>query len=157
MIRFWSKVEITSLYGCWEWAAGKYWDGYGKFSLNGRKLRAHRVSYELTHSVIPDGLEIDHLCSNRACVNPLHLEVVSRHENYARGRCGAGKSRPYRLKTHCKYGHERTPENVTTQGACRTCYRIWDREYKKKYSAAHKDKINRRRRALRAEGEEKTQ
>lgn len=83
-------------------------------------LSAHRVAYELTRGPIPAGMEIDHLCRVRSCVNPDHLEAVTRGENLRRGRGKTG------AQTHCKRGHELTPENtyryVNRRGyVCRHC------------------------------------
>ncbi len=90
---------------CWVWDRGL--DGYGYGRMRGR--RAHRVSYELHVGPIPEGLDLDHLCRVRNCVNPAHLEPVTRAENVLRG-----VSRPAEnaRKTHCIHGHALTPDNV---------------------------------------------
>ena len=117
MKRFWSKVEIASPTECWEWKASRKSHSYGLFHM-GKKgssmKQAHRVAYELTRGPIPEGLELDHLCRNRGCVNPFHMEAVTHHENVLRGAL---------VKTHCLRGHERTPESVYANGNCKECYR----------------------------------
>lgn len=72
--------------GCWIWAKATQPDGYGIANRNGKSTLAHRVYYEATKGPIPDGLQIDHLCCIRACVNPDHLEAVTQDENRLRGR-----------------------------------------------------------------------
>ncbi|UYL86613.1 HNH endonuclease [Arthrobacter phage RadFad] len=77
--RFWEKVEKTE--GCWNWTAAKN-SGYGRFQIGNKKLvQAHRVAYELTNGPIAPGLFIDHMCHNRACVNPAHLRTVTNKED----------------------------------------------------------------------------
>lgn len=100
MERFWSKVEKTE--GCWNWLGNITPIGYGGFFLDGKNRRAHRVAYELSIGPIPKGLVIDHLCRNRRCVNPDHLEAVTQGEN--RGRVP--------VKTHCNYGHPLIGDNA---------------------------------------------
>lgn len=124
--RFWEKVQKTDT--CWLWTAAADGYGYGRLTTNGstRAPGAHRVAYELMVGPIPDGLTIDHLCRVKLCVNPAHLEVVTRAENARRGAIDSRPNRP--LKTHCKYGHEFTPENTYWRPAgdgrnCRTCLR----------------------------------
>ena len=88
--RFWSKVNKTDT--CWIWTAAKNQDGHGRFR-HGRLVLAHRFAYELLVGPIPKGLDLDHLCQNPACVNPAHLEPVTRKENtrrYWSGRCNRG-------------------------------------------------------------------
>ena len=117
--RFWSKVEVTST--CWLWTAHCNPDGYGRYRLNGTIRVAHRVAYEALTGPVPEGLDLDHLCRVRNCVNPEHLEPVTKRTNTLRG---TGMSAERARQTHCKNGHEFTPENTYTWRAmrrCRTC------------------------------------
>lgn len=113
--RFWSKIARGKVDDCWEWLATKSKKGYGQFRLNGQMRFAHRVAYVATNGEIPKGLTIDHLCKNRACVNPSHLEAVSQGENARRGL----------VKTHCKNGHPRTTENINRVSKnCKLCRKM---------------------------------
>src|SRR5580698_2584776 len=80
--RFWRLVEKTE--SCWNWKGGKT-NGYGCFQIAKVNFRAHRLAYELLRGPIPTGLHLDHLCRNRSCVNPDHLEPVTQRENTLRG------------------------------------------------------------------------
>lgn len=120
--------------GCWMWIGGKQNSGYGVFNvpdaLGGGVQLAHRFSYELYVGPIPDGLEIDHLCRTRLCVNPAHLEPVTHRENDLRG---ASPFLVAHREGRCLRGlHAMTPENarITSNGhrRCRAC----DRAYQKK-------------------------
>jgi len=115
--RFFSKVQKTN--NCWNWIKNTDRDGYGYFSVKGKMFRSHRISYELFKELIPKGLTIDHLCRNRKCVNPEHLEVVSRGENVLRG---IGITAKNKQKTHCPQGHEYNKKR-TSQGKriCKIC------------------------------------
>lgn len=83
--RFWAKVDRRSDAECWLWLAATAGAGYGQFGANGKSVRAHRYAYEALVGPIPDGLEIDHLCNIRLCVNPGHMEPVTHAENVRRG------------------------------------------------------------------------
>lgn len=103
-IRFWSKVAKDN--GCWNWLGGKTRQGYGRFrySFNSRMghFVAHRVSYELIQGRIPEGKTLDHLCKNKSCVNPLHLEPLSMRENIMRSE---NQTSLNAKKQSCKNGH----------------------------------------------------
>lgn len=118
--RFWAKVDLTGD-GCWEWTSSTNGRGYGTFRLGGHVVRAHRVAYTIKHGAIPDGLVLDHLCCNKACVRPDHLEAVTQQVNSLRGR------RTYARQTHCAAGHAFDEANtyVTPSGKrqCRECTR----------------------------------
>lgn len=129
--RFWQYVDKAD--DCWRWTGGEK-NGYGTFFLNGRSVQAHRYAYELSFGPIPAGFTLDHACHtavaavcgdgarcpHRSCVRPDHMEPLSLEDNIARGGNGA--------KTHCKRGHEFTPENtyVMKRGgrSCRACLRL---------------------------------
>lgn len=84
--RFKGKWVVDPLVGCWVWTAASNGRGYGRIWVDGRPHPAHRVAYEIHVGPIPAGMEIDHLCRNRGCVNPAHLEPVTRRENLRRAR-----------------------------------------------------------------------
>jgi len=128
--KFWSKVDwdIHNEERCWPWLGTKNQKGYGMFKINRETCMAHRVAYELERGPIPEygpnSVQADHLCLNKGCVNPWHIEIVTCRVNSQR-RSGS-------TNTHCGRGHEMAEENVYTQkgGAapgrrfCRKCRRI---------------------------------
>lgn len=109
--------------GCWAWLGGLNRDGYGHMRFGGTKWRAHRASYEMHVGPIPAGLVIDHLCRNRSCVNPAHLEPVSDRENRMRG---MGHDAEVARSGACVNGHEYTEANTYWRAGgrqCRACAR----------------------------------
>lgn len=90
---FWARVNRRGPNECWPWTGGKDPRGYGSLEFRGRKDRAHRISYALTHGSIPPGLVIDHVCHNLTCVNPAHLQAVTQKQNTEnRGPCKVSRS-----------------------------------------------------------------
>jgi hypothetical protein len=132
---FWSLVKRTS--NCWLWS-GTIFHGYGRigFRIGGKDygLRAHRVAYYLCHGNISDDLTIDHLCHNKPCVNPRHLEQINLLENVRR--------RP--IKTHCKRGHAFDLGNTrilkNSNRECRTCMQDHQRHHRNKDRKAYNAK-----------------
>ncbi len=160
--RFWNKVTIAPS-GCWLWTSTKVAKGYGRFALReqGRRraVYAHRYAYETLIGPIPAGLQSDHLCRVRACVNPSHIEPVTGSINCLRGN-------PWgRGRTHCPQGHpyDETNTYITPQGYrhCRECNYVRQKRvtlalspeqrdqrtrYQREWSRAHAQERNRSRR-----------
>lgn len=148
--RFWPKVDVTG--GCWLWTGATNGVGYGCI-CRGRPLRgneyAHRLSYAWANGVIPEGLDIDHLCRVRNCVNPSHLEAVTRSVNLRRSPL-VGRTRPVRMT--CPSGHVLRDENLRINSlgwrSCRMCSRLGRRAY----YAAHAEQEKRKNREYHTSG-----
>lgn len=112
--------------GCWLWM-GATQKGYGALTMGGKTVRAHRVSYEIHHGMICEGLELDHLCRTPCCINPDHLEPVTHRINMIRAGAGKKTGARHRAKTHCANGHPYDVTNtyIDSRGhrACRACKR----------------------------------
>lgn len=133
--RFAAKVAIQKN-GCHLWLTHVRSDGYGQFWFNNRSVLAHRFAYEQTKGVVPAGLQLDHLCRVRSCVNPDHLEAVTSRENSLRGQTIAAANA---AKTACPRGHEYDKANTRylSSGSrlCRECHRDESREYQRQRRA----------------------
>src|SRR3990167_4627906 len=137
--RFWSKVDRSGgPEACWPWTA--YCDpaGYGRYGRNGKSERAYRLTYIDTVGPIESGLHLDHLCRNRRCVNPAHLEPVTPRLNVLRG---VGPAARHATKDRCDAGHLYVPETtyvhpVNGRRVCRVCQRQWQREHQQRHGRA---------------------
>lgn len=147
--RFWSKVKQVPS-GCWEWTAARS-HGYGAYSINAKHVSAHRTSYLTLVGPIPEGLELDHLCRNRACVNPAHLEPVTSQVNTLRGESPSAQQA---RQTHCQAGHEFTPANTRLSKGHRYCRECGREATRKAHAKAMADPVRAERR--RANARERT-
>lgn len=150
--KFWEKVNkngqvpdsCPALGACWIWNGATSRTGYGYWAVKRVKKLIHRLTYVDSKGEIPAGLEIDHLCKNRGCCNPHHLEAVTHKENLARSylsfkergaRGNTVRKQRCAARTHCRNGHEFTTTNtyITKEGhrECRKCRAISQRAYEK--------------------------
>ena len=135
-VRFWNHVLLQPESGCWLWIGTRTWNGYGRMSYRNRGFAAHRfVKIIQTGKPIPDNMEIDHLCRNRWCVNPEHLDIVTKRENMRRSPLVLASLNE--AKTHCPKGHPYSKTNTRwrmykngRQRVCRICDVLRSRAYK---------------------------
>lgn len=124
-------ADFIEVGDCWEWTANKS-EGYGLLKRGQKQHKAHRYVYEALVGPIPEGMTLDHLCRNRSCVNPDHLEPVTFAENARRSPAGMRAVR----KAHCKNGHRFDEANTymhptNNSQRCRACHRDEERRYHK--------------------------
>lgn len=129
--KLWGRVELVDNNGwdCWKWTGGLKDNGYSNVYLgNRRQMSGHRLSYQLMIGDIPDGLDLDHLCRLRSCINPYHLEPVTRRVNTLRSPIGIAASKA--AQTECIHGHAFTAENTIRNRngtrKCRRCHNAID-------------------------------
>jgi hypothetical protein len=119
-----ARVRLDPQSSCWAWSGHIDRFGYGKVGFRGGHWLAHRAVYTAVIGDIPDGLTLDHTCRNRSCVNPAHLEPVTRRENTLRG---IGPAAQNARKTHCPHGHSYDEKNTRLgpdkKRYCRSCNR----------------------------------
>lgn len=126
-----NKINKQGPNGCWLWMGTIGNLGYGKTEIKGKTCLVHRVVYQHLVGPIPDGLQLDHLCRTRSCVNPKHLEAVTCKTNIQRG--NTGKDNQHKGKTHCKHGHlfDEANTRINSKGFrfCIECNKIRCREH----------------------------
>lgn len=149
LIRFWNKVELSPD-GCWLWMGGKMPAGYGSFSVRDKTVLAHRWIWQLFYGPVDEGLQIDHLCRVRHCVNPSHLETVTPRENQWRSPISI--SARFGRQTLCKNGHPFTHHDGN-QRYCRICTQANVRRYYHRNLEYSRQRQRERRARLKAEGE----
>lgn len=138
--RFWKKVRKTD--GCWVWTASHGSSGYGQFEVRGQNWAAHRIAWMICRHHLPRwGFELDHLCRNRSCVRPSHMDVVTRSENLARR---PKETYPNAMKERCHKGHEYdyAIQKGDRKGhrVCRECQKERQREHRRRKKAAIQSK-----------------
>lgn len=130
--RFWAKVDVSG--DCLVWAGAKSAQGYGTFNYMGENTPVQRAAYRLTYGEIPRGLQVDHLCRNRLCANPQHLEAVTQKENLLRGETISAMNL---AKIECVNGHLLSDDNVyyrrRGKSICRTCIACATRRAREQY------------------------
>jgi hypothetical protein len=134
--KYQSRISMSNEAGCWEWTGTLHYKGYGalrsRAPIEGVVIRlssfAHRAVYQLLVGEVPSDLQLDHLCRNRRCVNPAHLEPVTAKENARRGIAGLVNGARHAARTHCCHGHELSGANVYRRPnghrRCRACHRM---------------------------------
>lgn len=137
ILRLMRRTEVDDD-GCWQWMGGTFGTGYGQIGIGSRtdnstrQVSVHRVIYEHYFGKIPNGLTIDHLCRNKLCVNPHHLEPVTLKENVLRGESSPAQNA---RKTHCIHGHRFNEKNTyigsSGQRQCKSCGNIRATRYYK--------------------------
>lgn len=125
------RISVDANTGCWQWLGSINGSGYAVVKLRGVQHNAHRLIYEIFMGHVPKELHVDHLCRNRGCVNPEHMDPVYPRVNIMRGE---GPAAYNARKTHCKRGHPLSGENlvvdrITGKRACRTCKRATTQRY----------------------------
>lgn len=124
-----AKIVVDDASGCWLWAAALDDQGYGRVSWEGRNRKAYRIVWLLLREAIGEGLELDHVCKVRRCVNPDHLEPVTHAENVGRGELGETLRSKYAAPRNCPQGHALEGDNLIVASTkaghpnrkCRTC------------------------------------
>lgn len=144
--KFWSRVDVRGSDDCWLWTGSRCRRGYGSFSSAGRTYRTHRLAWMIQHQKeIPAGMCGCHACDNPSCVNPNHIwlgSVIENNFDMIRKKRQKGPPVENATKTHCKYGHEFTPENTMVydyrpnERGCRTCQNIRNARWRARSSAA---------------------
>lgn len=125
--KFWAQVDPSG--DCWDWTGFKTSEGYGRLHWGDNSTFVHRLVWELMVGPIPPGLEIDHRCFNEGCVNPDHLEPVTRRENLLRRRGSKSRAFQFTLRTHCPRLHPYDEINThwTRKGhrQCKACWQVY--------------------------------
>lgn len=138
--RFWAKARVDAESGCWLFKPHPGSSGYARIRWNGPLVSAHRLAFEMLVGPIPEGLELDHVkargCTSRACVNPAHLEPVTRQENIERSSLAEHRNAHNLSKTHCPRGHEYAGDNLRVRESgwreCRACHAEDERERRRR-------------------------